>query len=172
MDCYLQPLCSLPPGQEAGKVKELAENMNIQKHRELLMQFCLEFPEANCKKAPKELPIDFYNAKWFAQLNPGQKRLIPNAGQNSTDEDVSQGPADDADMDACIKSGAAPFQNWCRTSNGLLYSMDKLNMSPEGLAKARITEALEDPLENIPMVLTAKEVAALDAIETNDMLLL
>ncbi|KAG0147244.1 hypothetical protein CROQUDRAFT_106576 [Cronartium quercuum f. sp. fusiforme G11] len=32
-------------------------------------------------QAPKELPINFYDPQWFAQLNAGQKQLIPNASQ-------------------------------------------------------------------------------------------
>ncbi|EGG06769.1 uncharacterized protein MELLADRAFT_62944 [Melampsora larici-populina 98AG31] len=41
-------------------------------------------------RAPKELPIDFYDPQWFSQLNAGQKRLIPNAGQVAFLPDVSQ----------------------------------------------------------------------------------
>ncbi|KAH9812496.1 hypothetical protein DFH28DRAFT_898694 [Melampsora americana] len=41
-------------------------------------------------RAPKELPIDFYDPQWFAQLNPGQKRLIPDAGRVAFLPDANQ----------------------------------------------------------------------------------
>ncbi|KAG0139089.1 hypothetical protein CROQUDRAFT_102216, partial [Cronartium quercuum f. sp. fusiforme G11] len=33
------------------------------------------------KKAPKNLPVDFYDPEWFNQLAPGQKRLIADVKQ-------------------------------------------------------------------------------------------
>ncbi|EGG05204.1 uncharacterized protein MELLADRAFT_88264 [Melampsora larici-populina 98AG31] len=60
-----------------------------------------------------------------------------------------------------IKSGGAHFNDWRRTRNGLSYSLDKLYMKPEDLAKASLADAFDGD-DNI---WTREVMDHLDAVE-------
>ncbi|KAH9807164.1 hypothetical protein DFH28DRAFT_916837 [Melampsora americana] len=56
---------------------------------------------------------------------------------------------------------APPYKSWRRCKNGLIYTMDKLRMTPAELA---MLPTNDDELD-IPFNLTQEDMAVLDAIE-------